>query len=194
MEETKWVVTSDFLKIGRQLKKKDEQLKAAKERVSFLERKEKSLAADIACMTERALAAEDERSRLQGKIVKTQVADPGVIKELQTKNHVAEHNLQLKNEELERQQAQYEQKIQEKEAKFKGFKAQIEEELRETKDFLEEHLANHSRAKHNWNKEMSSSAEQLASEKRKKAELAEAIISRDVEVTSLKASFLPPPT
>lgn len=93
MEETQWVVTSDFLKTGCQLKKKDEQLKTARERVSFLERKEKSLEADIARMTERTLIAEDERNRFQSEIAKIQVADARIIKELQGKNQEAQQNL-----------------------------------------------------------------------------------------------------
>lgn len=73
MEETQRVVTSDFLKTGRQLKKKDEQLKVAKERVSFLEAKEKSLEADITRMTERALTAEKEWGLTGGIFSKSEV-------------------------------------------------------------------------------------------------------------------------
>lgn len=64
MEETQWVVTFDFLKTCRQLKKKDEQLKAIRERVIFLEKKEKSLEADVACMTKGTSSREWEEQTL----------------------------------------------------------------------------------------------------------------------------------
>lgn len=82
MEETKWVVMTNFLKSSYQLKKKEEQLKLVKERVSFLKMKEKSLEAEVGCLSEKAQKKELERSKLQEELKKSQSIGPTLINKL----------------------------------------------------------------------------------------------------------------
>lgn len=64
MEETQWMVKTNFLMSGCQLKKKEEQLKLVKERVNFLEKKEKSLEAEVARLSEKMWVEELEQRKL----------------------------------------------------------------------------------------------------------------------------------
>lgn len=54
MEETQHLVTTNFLKSGCQLKKKEDELKNIKERIEVLLKKDKARDVEFACLSQQA--------------------------------------------------------------------------------------------------------------------------------------------
>lgn len=101
MEEIQRVVTTDFLHSSRtQLKKKEEHLKLVKERVSFLEMKEKSLQEKVVRLSKKVRAKELERRKLQEELNKSQFVDPALINELWERNQKYQSQLTMGGEKI----------------------------------------------------------------------------------------------
>lgn len=166
MEETQWVVMIDFLHSDHQLKKKEEQLKLVKERVSFLEMRQKSLEAEVVPLSEKAQEKELEWKKLQEELKKSQSINPILINELQMRNWeypsqlaLAEENLQQKDGKLASQCAQHEEKLENNKMDFKGQKSQLENKLQEMNSSLDIELEKHALGEENWFKELSNIGE-----------------------------------